>query len=44
MNTTNIKKRNPIAKDLKSPKYRMRVVESKLRKPPKHKERYEFVS
>jgi len=29
--------RNPIAKDLRTPKYRMRVVEDKKHSRPKHK-------
>jgi len=34
-----IKPRNPIAKDVRTPKYRMRVVESKVQymRNPKHK-------
>lgn len=34
-----IKPRNPIAKDLRTPKYRMRKVESKVQytRQPKHK-------
>lgn len=34
-----LKPRNPIAKDLRSPKYRMRKVESKVQyiRKPKHK-------
>ena len=34
-----MKPRNPIAKDLRTPKYRMRVVESKVQyiRNPKHK-------
>lgn len=34
--------RNLIAKDLRTPKYRMRVVVSKKKKQPKHKERYDI--
>lgn len=40
-----LKPRDPIAKDLKTPKYRMRVVESKVQyiRNPKHKkETYEW--
>jgi hypothetical protein len=33
----NIKPRNMVAKDLRSPKYRMRVVENKRKKEVKHK-------
>ena len=39
-----MKPRNPIAKDVRTPKYRMRVVESKvqyIRKPKHKKELYE---
>jgi hypothetical protein len=39
-----MKPRNPIAKDVRTPKYRMRVVESKvqyIRKPKHRKEDYE---
>ena len=34
-----MKPRNPIAKDLRTPKYRMRVVESKVQyiRQPKHR-------
>ncbi len=31
-----------VAKDLRSPKYRMRVVEDKRKKEPKHKEQYVY--
>ena len=34
------KPRNMVAKDLRSPKYRMRVVEDKRKKEPKYKEHY----
>jgi len=34
------KPRNMVAKDLRSPKYRMRVVEDKRKKEPKYKEQY----
>ena len=34
------KPRNMVAKDLRSPKYRMRVVEDKRKREPKHKEQY----
>lgn len=40
-----MKPRNPIAKDLRTPKYRMRTVESKvqyIRKPKHKKGTYEF--
>ncbi len=33
-------KRNLIAKDLRSPKYRMRVVVDKRKREPKYKEQY----
>jgi hypothetical protein len=39
-----LKPRDPIAKDLRTPKYRMRVVESRvqyIRKPKHRKEEYE---
>jgi hypothetical protein len=32
------KPRNMVAKDLRSPKYRMRVVEDKRKREPKHKQ------
>lgn len=32
--------RNPIAKDLRQQKYRMRVVTMKTTKPPKHKKQF----
>jgi hypothetical protein len=32
-----MKRRDLIAKDLRTPKYRMRVVESKVHRKPKHK-------
>jgi len=37
-----MKPRDPIAKDLHTPKYRMRVVESKVQyiRQPKHKKEY----
>jgi hypothetical protein len=37
-----MKPRDPIAKDLRTPKYRMRVVESKVQyiRQPKHKKEY----
>ena len=35
-----IKKRNPIAKELRTPKYRMRVVADKRKRDPKYKEQY----
>ena len=35
-----LKPRNMVAKDLRSPKYRMRVVEDKRKREPKHKEQY----
>ncbi len=31
-----------VAKDLRSPKYRMRVVEDKRKKEPKHREQYVY--
>ena len=31
-----------VAKDLRSPKYRMRVVEDKRKREPKHKEHYVY--
>ena len=31
-----------VAKDLRSPKYRMRVVEDKRKKEPKHKGHYVY--
>jgi hypothetical protein len=34
------KPRNMVAKDLRSPKYRMRVVEDKRKREPKYKEHY----
>ena len=34
-----IKRRNPVAKDLRTPKYRMRVVTLKTKRSPKHKEK-----
>ena len=34
------KPRNMVAKDLRSPKYRMRVVEDKRKREPKYKESY----
>jgi hypothetical protein len=39
MYNSKLKPRNPIAKDLRTPKYRMRVVESKVQyiRQPKHK-------
>lgn len=36
------KPRNMVAKDLRSPKYRMRVVEDKRKKEPKYKEQYVY--
>jgi hypothetical protein len=38
-NNKTLKRRNPIAKDLRTPKYRQRVVESKVQyiRNPKHK-------
>ena len=36
------KPRNMIAKDLRSPKYRIRVVEDKRKRDPKHKEQYVY--
>ena len=38
-NKKTLKPRNPIAKDLRTPKYRMRTVESKVQyiRNPKHK-------
>jgi hypothetical protein len=36
------KSRNMVAKDLRSPKYRMRVVEDKRKREPKHKESYVY--
>lgn len=38
-NKKTLKRRNPIAKDLRTPKYRMRTVESKIQyiRNPKHK-------
>ena len=36
------KPRNMVAKDLRSPKYRMRVVEDKRKKEPKYKESYVY--
>jgi hypothetical protein len=38
-NNKTLKRRNPIAKDLRTPKYRMRVVDSKVQyiRNPKHK-------
>jgi hypothetical protein len=38
-NKKTLKRRNPIAKDLRTPKYRMRTVESKVQyiRNPKHK-------
>ena len=36
------KPRNMVAKDLRSPKYRMRVVEDKRKREPKHKEQYVY--
>jgi len=38
------RKRDPIAKDLLTPKYRQRVVEDKRKKEPRYKERYDVVS
>ena len=43
METLNIKlsrttPRNMVAKDLRSPKYRMRVVDDKRKREPKHKQ------
>lgn len=37
-----LKPRNPVAKDLRTPKYRMRIVESKVKytRKSKHKESY----
>ena len=35
-----LKPRNMVAKDLRSPKYRMRVVVDKRKKEPKYKEQY----
>ena len=32
------KPRNMVAKDLRSPKYRMRVVDDKRKREPKHKQ------
>ena len=31
-----------VAKDLRSPKYRMRVIEDKRKKEPKYKEQYVY--
>jgi hypothetical protein len=39
-----VKRRDFIAKDLRTPKYRMRVVGDKRRKEPKHKGRLYDVS
>jgi hypothetical protein len=36
------KPRNMVAKDLRSPKYRMRVVADKRKREPKHKEHYVY--
>ena len=36
------KPRNMVAKDLRSPKYRMRVIEDKRKREPKHKESYVY--
>jgi len=36
------KPRNMVAKDLRSPKYRMRVVADKRKREPKHKEQYVY--
>jgi hypothetical protein len=36
------KPRNMVAKDLRSPKYRMRVVEDKRKREPKHREQYVY--
>lgn len=38
-NKKTLKRRNPIARDLRTPKYRMRTVESKVQyiRNPKHK-------
>ena len=36
------KPRNMVAKDLRSPKYRMRVVEDKRKREPKYKEQYVY--
>jgi hypothetical protein len=36
------KPRNPVARDLKSPKYRMRVVDNKRYKKDKHPQRTEL--
>lgn len=37
-----IRKRDPIARDLHTAKYRQRVVEDKRKKEPKHKEQYDL--
>lgn len=37
-----IRKRDPIARDLRTPKYRQRVVEDKRKKEPKYKEDYDL--
>jgi hypothetical protein len=44
MNSQNKKQklRNPVAKDLRSPKYRMRVVADKRHKKAKHPERIDY--
>ena len=36
------RKRDPIAKDLRTPKYRQRVVMDKRKKEPRYKEQYDF--
>jgi hypothetical protein len=44
MYNNTLKPRNPVAKDLRTPKYRMRIVESKvqyIRKPKHKRELYE---
>ena len=38
----NIKPRNMVAKDLRSPKYRMRVIDDKRKREPKHREQYVY--
>jgi len=39
-----VKRRDHVAKDLRTPKYRMRVVGDKRRKEPKHKGKFYDVS
>jgi hypothetical protein len=36
------KPRNMVARDLRSPKYHMRVVDDKRKRDPKHKEQYVY--